>query len=112
MTFRKIAVFEDGRIRELEWNSKSEFKRSRTIFASGQWGLSYINKDNLDCGYTVVYFVSGNVFYGERYKDKWHGIRVETYTDGRREIGEVFNDKPFGDWRVIEKDGTETIKKA
>ena len=59
----------------------------------------------------VVYSADGTVFYGETYKDNWHGIRVETYTDGRRQIGEVFNDNRFGDWKVIEKDGTETIYK-
>ena len=111
MTFRAITVFEDGQIREEEWNSESEFKRTRTIFASGNWVLSFRDEDGLDCGYTVVYSANGDVFYGETYKDKWHGIRVETYTDGRRHIGEVFNDGEFGDWRVIEKDGTETIAK-
>ena len=111
MTLRAITVFEDGQIREEEWNSKSEFRRSRIIFDDGQWVVSYKDKDNLDYGYTVAYFSNGNVFYGERYKDKWHGIRVDTYTDGRREIGEVFNDNPFGVWKVIDKDGTETIKK-
>ena len=109
MTFREIVVYENGDIREQEWNSKSEFRRSRTILANGQWGLSFRDKDNLDCGYSVVYSEDGVVWSGEKYKDKFHGIRVETYTDGRRQIGEVFNDKPFGDWRVIEKDGTETI---
>ena len=111
MTFRRIIVFEDGQIQEWEWNSKSEFRRSRIIFDDGQWVLSFTDKDFLDCGYKVVYFANGKVYSGETYKDKWHGIRVETYTDGRREIGEVFNGKPFGDWRIIKKDGTETIKK-
>ena len=55
------------------------------------------------------YFADGDVWSGETYKDRWHGIRVETYSDGSRRIGEVFNGKRFGDWRVIEKDGTETI---
>ena len=109
MTFRQITVFEDGEIREQEWNSTSEFTRSRIIFANGQWELSYRNKDYLNCGYTVVYSADGNVWSGETYKGKWHGIRIETYTDGHRNIGEVFNDIPFGDWKVIEKDGTETI---
>ena len=111
MTYREITVYEDGEIREREWNSESEFRRSRTIFDDGQWVLSFRDEDNLDCGYEVVYFADGDVYYGETYKDKWHGIRVETYTDGSRRIGEVFNDKAFGDWRVIEKDGTETIVK-
>ena len=59
----------------------------------------------------VVYYADGDVFCGEAYKNKWHGIRVETYFDGRRQIGEVFKDKRFGDWKVIEKDGTETIER-
>ena len=109
MTFREIKVYEDGEIREKEWNSKSEFRRSRIIFDDGQWQLSFTDKDSLDCGYEVVYSSDGDIWSGETYKDKWHGIRVETYTDGSRRIGEVFNDKPFGDWKVIEKDGTETI---
>ena len=57
----------------------------------------------------VIYYADGDVWSGEAYNGKWHGIRVETYTDGRRQIGEVFNDKRFGEWRVIEKDGTEWI---
>ena len=109
MTFRRIAVYEGGEIREQEWNSESEFRRSRTIFANGKWDLSFIDKDALDCGYAVVYSADGDVFCGETYKSKWHGIRVETYTDGSRRIGEIFNGKRFGDWRVIGKDGTETI---
>ena len=109
MTFRTITVFEDGQIREEEWNSESEFRRSRTIFANGQWELSFRDKDFLVCGYRVVYYANGDVSYGETYKGKWHGILVYTYPDGRREIGEVFNGKNFGDWRVIEKDGTERI---
>ena len=109
MTFRAITVFEDGEIREREWNSKSQFKRSRIIFASGNWVLSYRDKDNLDCGYVVVYSADGDVIYGETYKDKFHGISVQYYTDGSRKIGEVFNNNRFGYWKVIEKDGTETI---
>ena len=111
MTFRRIAVYEDGEIREDEWNSKSPFKRTKIILANGQWQLSFRDKDDLDCGYIVSYFANGNVFWGEGYKGKWHGIRVDTYTDGHREIGEVFNAKRFGDWRFIEKDGTEKILK-
>ena len=84
-------------------------RRSRTIFADGQWELSFRDKDNLDCGYTVAYSADGDVWSGETYKDRWHGIRVEAYTDGQRRIGEVFNDKRFGEWKVIDKDGTERI---
>ena len=110
MTFRTITVFEDGEIREQERNSKSKFKRSRTIFDDGQWVVSYKDKDDLDCGYTVVYFTDGDVWRGEKYKGKWHGIREEvTYAVGEKQNGEVFNDKRFGDWRFIEKDGNEAI---
>ena len=111
LTFRAITVFEDGEIREQEWNSKSTFKRSKIILANGQWQLSFRDKDDLDYAYTVAYFANGNVKKGDAYKGKWHGIRVDTYTDGSRWIGEVFNGEPFGDWKVIEKDGTETIEK-
>ena len=109
MTFREITVFEDGEIEEREWNSKSEFRRWRTIFADGKWVVNFRDKDDLGCGYSVVYFENGNLWSGETYKGKWHGIKVYTYTDGHREIGEVFNDIRIGDWKVIEKDGTETI---
>ena len=93
----------------MEGNSKSPFKRWRSIFASGDWVVSYQDKDGLDYGYAIAYSATGDVWRGERFKNKWYGLREETYTDGRREIGEVFNNNRFGDWRVIEKDGTETI---
>ena len=110
-TYRSIAVFENGEIREREWNSKSSFKRQRNILADGEWQITYLDGDGLDCGYMVVYSANGNVFRGERYKGKWHGQLEEIYTDGRRAIGNNFYEKPYGDWRIIEKDGTEKIVK-
>ena len=84
--------------------------RQRTIFTNGDWALGYRDKNQNDCVSTVFYFANGNVERGERCRGKWHG-QWESYTDGRREIGEYFNNIRVGDWKVIEKDGTETIKK-
>ena len=108
-TSRAIVVFGDGEIREIEENSGSNFKRQRTIFVSGEWQLSYKDKDSLDYGYAVLYFVNGDVWRGELYKNKWHGLLEQTYTNGRKDIGSCLNNKKFGDWRVIEKDGTVNI---
>ena len=95
----------------MEGNCKSSLKRWRTIFANGDWLQSYLDKDVLDYGYALTYSATGDVWRGERYKSKWYGLREETYADGRWEIGEVFNNEKFGDWRVIERDGTERIDK-
>ena len=111
LTYRTIVVFGDGEIREQEWNTKSSFIRQRTIYADGQWQLGYTDKNHLACGYKVTYFTDGLVYWGEQYEDKWHGMRVDCYTDGRREIGEVFKNSKFGDWKVVEKDGTERMDK-
>ena len=111
MTFRGITVYENGQIREQEWNAKSSFTRQRILFEDGQWVQSYIDEDGLDYGYTVVYFENGNIYRGETFKGKWHGHLEKIYTDGRMGIGSCFNGIPFGDWRVIEKDKTEKILK-
>ena len=44
-------------------------------------------------------------------KGKMHG-QWEYYTDGCREFGEAFNNHKIGDWKVIEKDGTQRIMKC
>ena len=95
-------------ITEAESNSKSKLKRWRKICANGDWDLGYRDKNEIDYGYKVVYYSNGNVGRWETYKDKLHG-QWDSYIDGCRIIGEHFNNKRSGDWKVIEKDGTETI---
>ena len=105
MAFREITVYENGQIIWQEGNSESSFTRQKIIFTSGDWALSYIDKNKLDCGYSVLYFANGDVYRGEKYKGKWHGQWEKNYADGRKEIGYCFNDKQFGSWRITEKDG-------
>ena len=86
-------------------------RRSRNIRGNGERQMSYIDEHVFTYGYIVAYFANGDVWSGEVYKNEWHGLLEKNYADGRKEIGRCFKSKKIGNWRVIEKDGTERIER-
>ena len=85
-------------------------RRKRSLLGNGEWHITYIDEHVFAYGYRVVYFANGDVWRGELYKGKWQGPLEKNYADGRKEIGRCFKSKKIGNWRVIEKDGTERIE--
>ena len=110
-TFRQIIVFESGKILEFEYDSESSLERRRTIYSSGDWEISYKNKETLlDYGPWKSYCADGRTFKGEMYEGELYGYREEFNADGDWEIGQCFDEKAIGEWKIVKKDGTkETI---
>ena len=107
-TFRQIIVFEKGTIMECEGGNESLLDRWRIIDINGNWELIYRHKKTqLYYGHAILYYVDGRVVKREMYEGEIYGYWEEFNAHGDWQIGQYFDGKRIGEWKIVKKGGTK-----
>ena len=109
--FRSVKVYEEGKIKEEEWDDWSKLNRIREIYQSGLWEEYSIHRTT-GFGIRKVVYPDAQLFTNEVYDygRRWNAIGEETYAIQNKSIPYLLGDNnEMKQYKFVTEDGLFNI---